>query len=233
MPRTTIWISIYSNNQDKSRHFITQTALTSNLDFDSLRATKNRLRIKASCNYTPGRNNTLFIRLGQKIICLPTQALLPHTREEQLNLEGNGAGCHVSGNAAPLHKGWPDPKLTFANVPPRVLNGGVAVDVGEQPQAEPVLVVGGVGEAIHQDAGGGRVERLPHAVVQLVVDDGAPVLRLFVSNCLDICKATMENLQPNSAGTQARGVKSQNPADLGYNEYNNFNLRLQRDQGWH
>lgn len=30
---------------------------------------------------------------------------------------------------------------TFANVPPRVLNGGVAVDVGEQPQAEPVLVV--------------------------------------------------------------------------------------------
>lgn len=29
------------DNQDKSRHFIRQTALTSNLDFDSLQATKN------------------------------------------------------------------------------------------------------------------------------------------------------------------------------------------------
>lgn len=108
-------------------------------------------------------------------------------------------GCHVS-----IPNGWWDPKLTFANVSPRVLDGGVAVDVGEQPQAEPVLVVGGVGEAIHQDAGGGCVERLPDAVVQLVVDDGAPVLRLFVSDCLHIWKATMETLQPNSAGTRAR-----------------------------
>lgn len=55
------------------------------------------------------------------------------------------------------------------------------------------------------------MERLPDAVVQLVVDDGAPVLRLFVSNRLHIWKATMETLQPNSAGTQARGVKSHNP----------------------
>lgn len=62
------------------------------------------------------------------------------------------------------------------------------------------------------------MERLPDTVVQLVVDDGAPVLRLFVSNCLHIWKATMETLQPNSAGTQARGVKSHNPADLGYTE---------------
>lgn len=60
------------------------------------------------------------------------------------------------------------------------------------------------------------MERLPDAVVQLVVDDGAPVLRLFVSNCLDIWKATMETLQPNSAGTQAGGAKRRNHADLGY-----------------
>lgn len=38
----------------------------------------------------------------------------------------------------PTHVVEMDP---FADVPPRVLNGGVAVDVGEQPQAEPVLVV--------------------------------------------------------------------------------------------
>lgn len=144
----------------------------------------------------------MFIRPGQKIICLPTPALLPHAREEQLTLEGSNPGCHVSGNSSPIPNGQPDPELTFANVPPGVLDGGVAVDVGEQPQAEPVLVVGGVGEAIHQDAGGGRVERLPNAVVQLVVDDGAPVLRLFVSDCLDIWKGTRETLQPNSAGTR-------------------------------
>lgn len=83
----------------------------------------------------------MFIRLGQRITCLPTQALLPHPKEEQLTLEGSGPGCHVSGNATHLQNGWPDPNLTFANVPPRVLNGGVAVDIGEQPQAEPVLVV--------------------------------------------------------------------------------------------
>lgn len=34
-----------------------------------------------------------------------------------------------------------DPSLTFANMPPCVLDGGVAVNVGEQPQAKPVLVV--------------------------------------------------------------------------------------------
>lgn len=83
----------------------------------------------------------MFIRLGQKIICLPTQALLPHAREEQFTLEGSGPGCHVPENTTPIQDGWPDPKLTLANVPPRVLNGGIAVDVGEQPQAEPVLVV--------------------------------------------------------------------------------------------
>ena len=40
-------------------------------------------------------------------------------------------------------------QLTFAYVPARVLDGGVPVDVGQQTQAEAVLVVGGVGEAVH------------------------------------------------------------------------------------
>ena len=69
---------------------------------------------------------------------------------------------------------------TFADVPAGVLDGGVAVDVGQQAEAEAVLVVRGVGEAVHQHAGGGGVVGLAHAVVELVVDDGAPVAGLLV-----------------------------------------------------
>lgn len=53
----------------------------------------------------------------------------------------------------------------FADVPAGVLDGGVAVDVGEQAQAEAVLVVGGVSEAVHEHAGGGGVVGFAHAVV--------------------------------------------------------------------
>lgn len=53
------------------------------------------LSVKASCNYTPGKNNTLFIRPGQKIIYLLTQALIPCTWEDQPALEASGPGCHV------------------------------------------------------------------------------------------------------------------------------------------
>lgn len=41
---------------------------------------------------------------------------------------------------------------TFANVPACVLYGGVAIDVGQQAEAEAVFVVRGVREAVHQDA---------------------------------------------------------------------------------
>ena len=80
-----------------------------------------------------------------------------------------------------------DGHATFADVPPGVLDGGVAVDVGQKAEAEAVAVVGGVGEAVHQHAGGGRLEGLAHAVVELVVDDGAPVLGLLVGHGLDVC----------------------------------------------
>lgn len=41
---------------------------------------------------------------------------------------------------------------TFADVPARVLYGRVAVDVGQQAETEAVFVVGGVREAVHEDA---------------------------------------------------------------------------------
>lgn len=79
-------------------------------------------------------------------------------------------------------------KLTFSNMPPGVFNGGVPVNVGEQPEAEAVLIVGGIGETVHQDAGGGGVERFAHAVVELIVHNRAPVFWFLVSNSLHICE---------------------------------------------
>lgn len=43
-------------------------------------------------------------------------------------------------------------KPTFADVPARVLDGGVAIDVGQQAETEAIFVVGGVREAVYQDA---------------------------------------------------------------------------------
>lgn len=67
-------------------------------------------------------------------------------------------------------------------MPACVLNGGIAVDVGKQAEAEAVLVVGWVCEPVHQDAAGRGVESLPHPVVELVVRYGTPVLRFLVAN---------------------------------------------------
>lgn len=72
-------------------------------------------------------------------------------------------------------------------MPPGILNGGVAVDVGEQAEAESVAVVGGIREAIDKHAGGGRLEGLPDTVVELVVNNGAPVLGFLVGHGLHIC----------------------------------------------
>lgn len=73
-------------------------------------------------------------------------------------------------------------------MPPRVFNSGIPVDVGEQPKAETVLVVGRIGETIHQHARGGGMERLAHTVIELIVDNRAPVFGFLISNSLDICK---------------------------------------------
>lgn len=73
-------------------------------------------------------------------------------------------------------------------MPAGVLDGGIAVDVGQQSEAEAVLVVGRVGEAVHQHAGRRGVVGLADAVVELVVDDGAPVARLFVLYRLHVWK---------------------------------------------
>lgn len=75
---------------------------------------------------------------------------------------------------------------SFPDVSPGVFNSGVPVNIGEQPKAESVLIVGRIGETIHQHAGGGGVERFAHTVVELIVHNRAPVFWFLVSNCLNI-----------------------------------------------
>lgn len=60
------------------------------------------------------------------------------------------------------------------DMPARILDGGVAVDVGEEAEAEPVGAGGGVSEAIHHHVGLVGVERFPYAIVEFVVRNGAP-----------------------------------------------------------
>lgn len=83
-------------------------------------------------------------------------------------------------------------------MPPGVLDGGVAVDVGEQPETETVAVVGGICEAINQHAGGGSLECLSNTIVEFVVNNGAPVLGFLIGHRLHIC-----------TGNTLRGHKSQ------------------------
>lgn len=71
-------------------------------------------------------------------------------------------------------------------MPPGVLDGGVAVHIGQQAEAKSIAVVGGICEAIDEDTGGRRLERFSYTIVELVVNNGAPVLGFFIGHRLDI-----------------------------------------------
>ena len=79
-------------------------------------------------------------------------------------------------------------KLTFSNVPPSVFNSGIPINIGEQPEAETVLIVGRIGETVHQHTCGGGMERFAHAVIELIVDNRAPVFWLLISHRLHVCR---------------------------------------------
>lgn len=72
-------------------------------------------------------------------------------------------------------------------MPPGVLNSRVAVDVGEQAETESVAVVGGICEAIDEHTGGGSLEGLSNTIVELVVNNRAPVLGFLIGHRLHIC----------------------------------------------
>lgn len=70
-------------------------------------------------------------------------------------------------------------------VPPGHLHSGVPVNVWQQAQAE-TLRVWWVCESVHCQRGLRGVERLPHALVELVVGYRAPKGRLWVSHRLQV-----------------------------------------------
>ena len=73
------------------------------------------------------------------------------------------------------------------DVPPGLLDDGVAVNVGEEAQAE-ALGRAGVRVAVDGEAGLGGVEHIPHPVLHLVVGDRAPVGRLTAGDNLIVCQ---------------------------------------------
>ena len=75
---------------------------------------------------------------------------------------------------------------TFADVPPSVFNRGVAVDVGQQPEAESFGVVGRVRVAVDDHRRRRRVENLADAIVEFVIRDRRPVSLLLISHRLDV-----------------------------------------------
>lgn len=71
------------------------------------------------------------------------------------------------------------------DVSARQLHRRVAVDVGQQAQAE-ALRVGGVREAVHRQRRLRGVEGLAHPLVELVVGNGAPEGGLAVRHWLEV-----------------------------------------------
>ena len=76
---------------------------------------------------------------------------------------------------------------TFTYVSPCVLDGWIPVHVGQESQTEPVCLVGGVGESVYDDASAGRMEGFPDAVVELIVRNRTPTLRLLECHWGHIC----------------------------------------------
>lgn len=74
----------------------------------------------------------------------------------------------------------------LANMTTSVFYGRVAMDAGEETKTEPVSRSGGVCETVHHHVVQGRSEYLAHAIVELVVDYGAPIRRLLVLDCYSV-----------------------------------------------
>ena len=83
-----------------------------------------------------------------------------------------------------------------------VLDGRVAVDVGEETETETVAVVGGVGKAVDDYAGHRRVEHLAHARVELVVRNVAPVCRLVVLHCRYLTRSVRSRCRRKKVGVE-------------------------------
>ena len=64
---------------------------------------------------------------------------------------------------------------SFSNVPADVLDGRVAIHVGQETETEPVRGGGWISEPIHDHVASSGVESFSNPLVQFVVRNGAPV----------------------------------------------------------
>lgn len=88
-------------------------------------------------------------------------------------------------------------------MPPGVFNSGIPVNIGEQPKAETVLIVGRISETIHQHTCGGGMESFTHTIVELIVDNRAPVFWFLISNRLNIYrKENIISTKVSASGSQ-------------------------------
>lgn len=79
------------------------------------------------------------------------------------------------------------PLFTFADVASGIFDGGIAIDVGQETQTDAVVAIGRVSESVDRDHMGLHLEQFPHARVQLVVRNRAPVGRLLVRHRVHRC----------------------------------------------
>jgi len=76
----------------------------------------------------------------------------------------------------------------FADVSPRVFDGGVSIDVREETETESVVVVRGIREAVDNDGGRLGVEDFADAGVELVISDRSPIGRFFVRHRVHVLR---------------------------------------------
>lgn len=80
--------------------------------------------------------------------------------------------------------------FTLSYVSPGIFYCWVSVYVRKKSKTESVPVIWRVCESVYKHTSGGSLERLPNSVIQFVVGDWAPVLRLLVANRPEVCKRT-------------------------------------------
>jgi len=78
---------------------------------------------------------------------------------------------------------WKVLNLTFPYMSARILNGWVAVYIGQLPQAKSIWVVARICEAIYDDDIRLTVEHLSYPAVELVIGNISPVQRFLEQTC--------------------------------------------------
>lgn len=89
--------------------------------------------------------------------------------------------------------------FTLSYVSPCIFYCWVSVYVRKKSEAESVPAVGRVRESVYEHTPGRGLECLPHSVVQFIVGNWAPVLRLLIAHWPEVWKEMNQSVSPQSA----------------------------------